>query len=261
MNRLAYLTLFVVLAEMSAGAAQATGAVAIVPLAGEAQVPQILELRSFDQQMGNQPPKSNLEGSLSVDGYQLFSVLAPELIHAQAPRLVPIEKPDATDLYLVRIDFTLHELERRAYQQVTLRVMLSDPGAEVIDLFPKQLAGLLDAPKTLLVTSAIELMGVGDRSGAIPLDDLRPVVRGYRDGRQGIYWIFNGLDGSYVSPGSRSVYYLLRVPRSANRISGSIAYEAKLELRWMYILWQRDAKTDNNGFTLALRPQQTPPRR
>jgi hypothetical protein len=212
-------------------------------------------LESTDIQMGTEPPRRITEGSLSIDGERIFW-LAPLEMRQGAMMLSAAAK--AAQLYLVKVDFTLHPLtEGKVFKEVKMRVDLAGDAhdVELVDLFPKRLESGAERPRTLMVTAAPALVGVTDLSGILPIDELLPSVTGFRETPakgQGCSWTFKGVDGGAVAPGSRSVYLLLKGARCLASVTGSISYEATVGIEMRKTWWSRHSESHAVSFQVGL---------
>jgi hypothetical protein len=237
--------------EEALAAAPPPPAFDIVPVPAGEQEAQIVELRRQEEQMGGQP-RVILEGKLSLDGAQAHRLLP----HASAaPALAPVI-PRGSQLYLVKVDFTLHKLaERKICREMIFYLSLEDPDTAFVDLFPKHINSVRDRPQSLTVSRTAQLMGVADRSGPFPLDELVPEVTGYRDDVRTLYWVFRpAREGDSIAQGTRSVFFLLRLPEQ--RATASLAMRSEADIgSYLFgeLWWPGSSKTEARMIAVRLK--------
>ncbi|HEV7509192.1 MAG TPA: hypothetical protein VGS07_30225 [Thermoanaerobaculia bacterium] len=218
----------------------------IVSIPPGEQIPQVLELRRVERQMGG-PDRSIVEGSVSVD-------------RGIAHRLLPTSSvtpilPKGSRLYVIKVDFTLNKLEgKKSCRKMTLLLAVDEPGSTVIDFFPRHLNSSQQIPKSLAVTPSAELIGLQGSQGAFPVDALEPKITGFGKHEHNIYWTFEAAEGRSIAEGARSVFLVLTMPSERAKALLSVEGEADIGSyafgRWW---WPDTSKSDISKLAVPLR--------
>jgi hypothetical protein len=190
--------------------------------AGE-QIPQPLELLRIEKQMGG-PDRTVVEGSVTAD-------------RALAYRLNPTAGADShvrfilgksSQLYVVKFDFVFNALAgTKACRRLTLDVAVDDPEAEILDLFPQQLDFQEKLPRSLTVKPSALLSGADSPDGLFSVGAIEPRILGRIDGRT-LEWIFEAASGGSVSSGTKTVFFVVRLPDRLANAPLSAKFEADI---------------------------------
>ncbi len=222
---------------------------AIVAIQPADQTSQVVQLTRVEKQLGG-PDRSFVDGTISFDRATAYSLLAPQ---PQA-RITPLLRHDAK-LYVVKFDFTLNRLQgERRCRRMTLRLVVDDPEAEIVSLFPRRINVTDQAPKTLTVNEVALLSAAEGLTGPFPVEGLEPTISGtIKEGRI-LEWTFYAPASSSLSPGAKSVYFVVRVPDSREKTPLSAAWAADVGSysfgRWW---WPEPATSETVKRAVSLR--------
>jgi hypothetical protein len=171
-----------------------------------------------EPQMGG-PDRTVVEGSLSIDRVTAY----PLIPTASAPIL-----PKEVTLFVVKVDFTLSPLTgTKNCREMTLHLAVSHPD-DAVDLFPRRIESPQDVPQSLSISPTQNLIGAHDSQGLFPVDALAPTIRGFSRQGHDLYWTFAPGEGSSISPGSRSVFFVLRTLKVRTQAPLAVDCEAKI---------------------------------
>lgn len=222
---------------LAAPASEAMPPLEVVAVEQGVQPTTRLELKRLDPRMGSNDPRPVADGAISVDGPEVFLLASG----SQRSRL--------ERLYLIRLDFTLHKLvEQDVYREATVHVTLDGRDVRVIDMFPRRLLAGHPGVQAIALSRARQLVAAHQ---GIAVVDLEPVVLGYRRYARELYWKLEGV-AKELSPGAKSVFFLLSVPPQRSAVKASVRYEARVG-RWLIDRWFWPGRSRTDSLQVLMR--------
>lgn len=220
----------------------------LVPVPQKERPPLQLALRHLETPMGGGEPRPVTDAIVSIDHAEVFAVLFP---YGRSAMVVP--RPKAFDLYVVRIDFTLHPpAGDKRLKEVSLGISLKDPKAVGLDVFPKRLDSAREVPRSLQVKT-LQLQPRRDDSGPIAAEGLEPVVVGFQRGNKEASWTLQGPDGTHLRPGPRRVFLLVRTSPGGQTLRGTVYCQGTAETRKINQWWSfPEPQTDRQSLEVDL---------
>lgn len=199
--------------------------------------------------------KRVLEGTITADPERcLLYALQPAEFHPGVASAPPL-----WDAYLLVLPFTLHEAPgNRYYKKMAFLLEFTTQQTTILDVFPRQIHESRETSKAYTLSPENRIVEVsGGETQAhrqFRYETLQPTIRAYEKDRGSFYWIYDGSNQEKeVSPGTRYVLVVLRVPHGTHVLAGTISYEIELAKALLGMWETREALTDRFSLLLDLR--------
>lgn len=167
-----------------------------------------------------------------VDGK--VSVLKPLVYKLTKPEETPLGQDSKNSrFYLVQFRFTLHPPEtKRRYENMRLRVKLSNPNITTLKLIPTSVTTEADVNQSFDLGFSIGIPETKIGANAkqtVAFKRLLPTVVAYSYSDSDFYWEYSQAPGANtVESGEKTVATVIQVPDSVQSLSATIDWKVKL---------------------------------
>lgn len=173
------------------------------------------------------------EGKITLNPQGVHIYALPPRVQGRESLLQVVENTEYA-YYLIIIPFSLHAIPgKNYYKEVKFSVELTTPGAIAFDLFPKNVTTPTEASTFYAISSnlRIEVLRAPSSQLGVPISftTLSPQIISFGEGEQEFYWLYRGNEQrKEVSPETKYVLVVLRVPDETKEVNGMIRWEVKV---------------------------------